>query len=214
MKKGITFLAILYFCLLIFVSCGDNKSEQTKNALRAFNDVLQNNIEFMNTDGHGSDTQRLRLKELLSDSEQYKIIKFTLLDMDRDNTPELIFQYCTIDNKGDVPDFLEILKHHDGKVYGLNRTYREMKDLKIDASFSWSYSGFDNGYSKLGFESNSIKIVNLGYCQSSNDNQAEYFFVNDKAVSEDEYTYFCENQNKKEYMIWYDYTSQNIKKYL
>ncbi len=130
--------------------------------------------------------------------------------MDGDKTPELIFQYCTIE--GNNPEFLEVLKYRDGVVYGLNRTYREMAHIKIDGSYSWSYSGFDNGYSKLDFELKSIKIVSLGHCQSGNTNQTENYFVNDKAVSSDEYTLFCEIQNQKIDAVWYDFTKENVEK--
>jgi hypothetical protein len=181
--------------------------ESLQNSLKAYNDVLQNKAKF-NTTFYAEDaTKTLFLNQLLSSgSETFRILNFSVLDMDGDGTPEVVMQYC-LSADCPYPDYVEVLHYNNGTIYGYNFSYRGLYGLKDDGTFCWSNGSDDNGCAKLRFTSNAYEYDNLGYTKP---NVPTSYFVNNQPVNESEYNDFINNQDNKKDVTWLDFTDENI----
>lgn len=185
---------------------GDTKT--SKNSLLAYNDVLQNKTEFINTFYDENIPKTIYLDQLLDDGlNNYKFLNFSVLDMDGDDLPEVVIQYC-LTNDYPYPDFVEVLHYSKGTVYGYNFGYRSLYGLKTDGTFYWSGGADDNGYRKLRFTSDNYEYDDIGYSKPNYPTVS--YFINNQTVTESVYNDFIKSQEDKDDAIWYDFTKKNI----
>ncbi len=85
-----------------------NDTQSPKNPFIAYNDVLQNKTEFITTSYAENGTKTIYLNQLLNDGlDTFKFLNFAVLDMDGDEIPEVVIQYClTVDYP--YPDYVEV----------------------------------------------------------------------------------------------------------
>jgi Antirepressor regulating drug resistance, predicted signal transduction N-terminal membrane component len=189
-----------------------NGTPSSQNPFSAYKDVLQNKIEFITTTYAESGTKTIYLDQLLKEgSETYKFLNFAVLDMDGDEVPEIVIQYC-LTNDYPYPDYVEVLHYSDGTVYGYNFSYRGLYSLKNDGTFNWSNGADDNGYAKLRFISDNWEYDNIAYCKPNL--PAVSYFIDGQTVTESKYQVFIKTQDDKKDAIWYDFTEGNIENQL
>lgn len=182
-----------------------------ENAENEFQSVLRGNTPFFSTDV----TQNLNINELnraISDDDDIvtKAIKFAVVDLDSDGTPEVVLWLKV--NENDAFGY-EILHQQGGQIYGYTLVYRSFMDLKQDGTFSFSSGAADNGFGSIVFSDLTYTISEKAYSQSAYDANNELtisYFVNGQAASENEYLLATQQQNGKQNVSWYDFTSENI----
>lgn len=176
-----------------------------------FQSVLRGNTPFFSTDI----AQSLNINELnraVSDDNSVitKAIKFAVVDLDNDGTPEVVLWLKV--NENDIFGF-EILRQQGGQIYGYTLTYRSFMDLKQDGTFSFSSGATDNGFGTIAFSDRDYTISEVAYSQSAYDANNELtisYFINGQVASENEYLSATQQQNGKQPVSWFDFTSENI----
>lgn len=198
-------------------SAVDGQNPDAILALKAYKKVLQNEAEFFSTD----EKKFIYLNKFNyfngSNFEGLKVMHFTVIDMDGDKIPEIVLELTIVNSVESNPAGTEVLHYEDGKVYGYNFVYRALYSIKTDGTFNFSSGAADNGYGKLRFLSNTSEIDNLGYCESSgykNGILKVSYFINNEPVTKESYDLFCEKQNGKDDIVWFEFTQQNIEKQL
>jgi hypothetical protein len=189
-------------------SSPDVSANEKYLAMEAYKAVLQNKAEFFSTDNR----KNIPLKDLLNrvPESPLKITHFTALDMDGDKIPEVVLELSIGNNN---PIFFEVLHYMNGTVYGYNRVYRGLLQLKIDGTFNYSSGAADNGIGKLSFDSNAGETdIILGYSKSNNNNGSIpiSYFINDKPVTQESFNSFLKEQAEKKDAIWYEFSQKNI----
>jgi len=176
--------------------------------LGAYKAVLQNKAEFFSTD----DKKKLYLNDFLTNNGIYditfKATKFAVLDMDGDNTPEVVLELSS----GDLPSFYEVLHYMNNTVYGYIFTYRSLTGLKADGTFMYSSGAADNGVGKLKFGPDAYSVDVLG-CIKSSEGDADLiisYFIGDKEVTKEEYDAFIDEQIEKKDAVWYEFSQEDI----
>ncbi len=186
-------------------------------ALNAIKAVLQNKAEFVNTyDGKHMDIQEFIDSHYGDTLFSMEIIKFAVVDLDNDGTPEVILWERI--NGNDNIAFL-ILYYRDKVVYGYQIGYRSFNQLKADGTFYFSSSASDSGFGTLKFAENAYVTDKITYSQSydsngpfydSNENPAILYFVNHERTTQDEFESAFKKQGEKPDATWYDFTDDNI----
>jgi uncharacterized protein YecT (DUF1311 family) len=185
----------------------DSKSENIL-ALELYKTVLQNKVDFFSVD----DKNKIYLKDILKKqypSNNFKVTRFSVLDMDGDKIPEVVLELSDGNNN---PVFFEILHYMKGEVYGYNIVYRGLEQLKADGT-AWGSSGAsDNECRKLRFDSNAYQTDILGYSKSSqnNDGTTISYFIDNKPVTKEAFDLFSKEQNAKEDAVWHEFSQKNI----
>jgi hypothetical protein len=194
----------------------DNKSETNQNSsiLESYKKVLQNKENFYSTDSK----KDVSLNDFLANNGVYgvvfKLTRFAVIDMDGDKIPEVVLELTVGD---DNVQFFEVLHNSNSKVNGYLRVLRGLGQLKEDGSYMYSNSASDSGFAKLIFEKDGTLNENiLAHCEPSKDNDAtkELFYIQNKSVTDESYTAFVEEQNKKKDVTWYQFSQENIEKEL
>jgi beta-lactamase regulating signal transducer with metallopeptidase domain/uncharacterized protein YecT (DUF1311 family) len=182
--------------------------EEDNPVLEAYKAVLQDQAEFFSTDNKKS----YYLNDFLTSKELYevdfKVTRFTVLDMDGDNVPEVVLELSV----GDEPQFFEVLHNTDGKINGYFFTYRGLIGLKADGTFSFSSGAADNGLGKLRFEPDTIKTDILGYSESSQSGAdlTISYFINNESVSKESFDSLMDEQSGKKDAAWFEFSEENI----
>ena len=173
--------------------------------------VLQGNATFYSIDA----AQNLTINELgrvVSDDSGItaKALKFAIVDLDGDGISEVILWLKV--NENDSFGF-EILRQQSGQIYGYTIYYKSFMDLKRDGTFSFSGGAADSGFGTISFSDKVYTINEITYSQSAYDANNELttsYCVNGQDASENDYLAAVEEQNGKESVLWYDFTSENV----
>ncbi|MCL2774408.1 MAG: hypothetical protein FWD71_13825 [Oscillospiraceae bacterium] len=186
-----------------------NVTEYNK-AIESYKALLQNEKKF-----NFDNKNYCYLDEFLGNVDTYgeNLIKvrFAILDIDDDNLPEIILQTSDVWNG-------RILFKYDSKndtFYTDTWNYR-VGSIKKDGTLfwisapSWIYRlNFSNG----SYEQRMLAHIDFDYSPDGNTYNILYY-VNDRQVSEEEYSLFWAEQEQKEDVDWYDFNEANIDKLL
>lgn len=176
-------------------------------AIEAYKAVMQNKVDFFSTD----DKKYVYLNELLKDGVgdgyPYKLTRFTILDMDGDQIPEVVLELSIT---GKYPDFYEVLHYMNGTVYGYNFVLRALEQLKIDGTFISSSGAADNSCNKMRFSTNGYEYDILGYSKSEAGPSTKISYFINKPVTEESFSSFIDKQVKKKDVEWYEFSQKNI----
>lgn len=179
-----------------------------KSAKEVYKAALHNKVQLFST----YYKKEVNLNKLLSESfpdTPMKITRFTVLDMDGDELPEVVLEFSPDKN----PIGFEVLHYMNDTVYNYSRTYRGLMGLKIDGTFSYSSGAADNGFGRLRFSPNDCEIDILG-CVKPNKNNAGILttscFINSKPVTDESYASFIKEQSNKRDALWYEFSEKNI----
>ncbi len=183
-------------------------SSANSPVLAAYNAVLQNQAEFFSTDNK----KKLKLNDFLTNKEIYEttfsVTRFTVLDMDGDNVPEVVLELSVANE----PQFYEVLHYMDGAVNGYLIPYRGLTELKANGTFFFSGGAADSGVGKLKFESTAYTTDRLGYSQSSQGDTTLTisYFINNQSATKEAFDSFMNGQSGKKGADWYEFSQANI----
>jgi hypothetical protein len=192
----------------------ESKPENNKSsAMEAYKIVLQNKIEFYNTDSK----KKVYLNDFLTNENIFvgvkiKINQFTVLDMDGDQIPEVVLKLTV----GEETDFNEVLHYMNGEVNGYFFVKNQLCDIKNDGTFRWLSGGLMyNGYGKLKFQNKSYELDELAYLNSKYNDESyttltSSYYINNKLVTKDLYQSFVKEQDAKKDVKWYEFSQENI----
>ena len=177
----------------------------------SYQSVLQNKTEFFSTDAK-KNLYVDQLNQAVSDdsSVTVKVIKFAIVDLEKDGTSEVILWLDV--NNNDSYGF-EILRYQDGTIYGYTIWYRTFMDLKADGTFSFSSGAAGNGFGTVKFTENGYTMDKISYSESSydsNNNQIISYFVNQESANEDDFLSAIKKQSEKTGATWYEFINDNI----
>jgi len=183
--------------------------------MNMYQSVLLNKATFYSTDIQ----KQLYISQLnqtiSSDSSvQVETAKFAMVDLDKDDIPEIIL-WLTANFNDDFG--FEVLHYKDGGVYGYTLWYRTFMDLKEDGTFSFLQGASESGYGTITFTKDGYTIDEITYSKlniySDNKDKISYF-VNKASASYDEYLSAIIEQSRKADASWYNLTDKNIVKFL
>lgn len=219
MKTKINIVLLICLLSISLSACATNKTDSAKSSTFSpeetnplptdtYKAVLQNQTGFINTD----DNHEVFLNDFLSRNSKYggtyKVPRFTVLDLDGNQIPELVLELSL-----DYPEQYEILYCCNGTVYGYNVVYRGFEMLKEDGTYSYANSASDVGVEKIScFKPDSIEKETLGYAQMASDgiNTEISYFIHDASVNKEAFDAFLDQQNEKKDMQWYEFSAENI----
>jgi hypothetical protein len=192
----------------------ENKSENSiSSAMEAYKAVLQNRVEFYNTENK----KKVYLNDFLTNENIFvgvtiKINQFTVLDMDGDQIPEVVLKLTV----GEENDFNEVLHYLNGEVNGSFFVKNQLCDLKTDGTFRWLSGGLMyNGYGRLKFQNKSYELDELAYLNSKYNDESyttltSSYYISNKLVTKDVYQFFVKEQDSKKDAKWYEFSQENI----
>ena len=134
--------------------------------------------------------------------EHFAVNKFTVLDMDSNNIPEVILD---ITPNNDIM----VLYYYDSIVYCYTCIRTELYNLKKDGTFYWQNGWSVNGFDKFELINGIFERRTLAYFGSFSADIISYY-ISDKEVSDQEFGMFYYEQEQKENADWYDFN--DIKK--
>lgn len=189
----------------------ENPDQAEQTPMNVYKSVLLNKTQFFSTDVK-KDLYLSQLNETVSSdsSVRAEAIKFTIIDLDKDEIPEVVLWLRV--NENDYYGF-EILRYQDGKVDGYTLWYRAFNNLKKDGTFLFSGSASDYGYGTITFTKDGYTIDNITYSESgidSNNNETISYFINKESASSVEFESAIDEELKKPDAAWYDFTDENI----
>lgn len=237
--KNLLACLLIFYLLCIFTSCtvtsvNENKTEMVADETETsdkyienpnqeesqhdeqygfFNDmpnpykaVLENRAKLFFINESNNTYKDIKLNDCLySNSDVFPPqIIFAVVDLDGD---EIIVKkaYDNGDGSGVV------LHYEDGTVYGYSFGAGEIKELKTDGSYYWTGGGDYKGYFKTQFFGVLQKYLFLANYQSDGGNyKYGECFIDNLPVTEVELDAFCEAQNQKENVNWYELNEDTI----
>ena len=151
-------------------------------------------------------------------SRPREIKRFTVIDLDNDNLPEVVLSFPEEQDGKYYESEYCILKYHDGIVYAYDRGIRGFNTLRMDGTFRWANSGFEAGIGTLLFQKVTTYTAQRGITETedkvySNTSSGE-FLINGQSVTREEEQKAMDYQNSKPEAAWYEFTEENIKRYL
>ncbi|MGI6668952.1 MAG: hypothetical protein ACOX4M_05905 [Acetivibrionales bacterium] len=181
------------------------------SAISAYYSVLQNKAPFFSIDAKKDiNIAQLNLAVSSDSSVKAKVTKFAIVDLEKDDVPEVVLWLAVNGND----DFgFEVLRYHDGVVYGYTLPYRSFMDLKDDGTFSFSGGAADYGFGTVKFTEKGYAIDKISYSESgydSSNNQIISYFVNRESAAKEDFLSAINKQSKKPAATWYDFTDDNI----
>lgn len=185
---------------------------QVKNMLMA---VMVGNEDFLET-GLEQKLNIRKLKNAVSSDSTVtvEVKKFSVIDLDADGIDEIAL-WLSVNGNDDYG--CVILRYYDEEIYGYLMWYRAFNSLKEDGTFSFSAGAADSGFGKLKFDGKTCDTEKITYSESDYDTDNEIavsFFINGEEVAQELFETEIQKQNEKKDSIRYDFTLENIEKYV
>ena len=199
---------------------------------KAFKSVLQSGVVYTSISGNGSfssiDNKYNIVEQVYIDpSGQWgkskdsvtPILKFAVIDIDNDGTPEVILwiSRAGYDHLEDgYNDGVEILDYQNEAIFGYYFGARECMGIKSDGTFRYSGGANDWGYATFTLGQGAYTMNRFTYCETSFSTDATdpphgVYTVNQKTATADEFNVAAANQDNKPDVTWYLFTADNIK---
>ncbi len=174
---------------------------ETELALQAYQTVVENERMAFIT--------YLKKEDFLSDvmDDQTSINKYSILDLDCDEIPEVVLLLSYALNEEYATG---ILHYSQNTVYYYQFPYRAFNNIKIDGTYHWSGGAVHNGFSRIVFNDGEYTTTDLAYCENDIDWNVSYFIGNE-SVSEDEFELFRDAQLQKQDAEWHEYSIDAFK---
>jgi hypothetical protein len=182
-----------------------NSPPQALSPVSAYESVLQGKTQFFSVDA-AQDLYISQLSQALSadGSVETRVTKLAVVDLDGDETPEVVLGLAVNDNE----DFgFEVLHYRDRVVYGYAFPYRALMNLKADGTFSFSSGAADSGFGMLEFTDSGYILHRITYCESSYSSTQEQtvsYFVDGQGSTEEDFLPAIARQNEKTDVLWHD----------
>ncbi len=203
----------------------DRRNPDVAKVMKAYKSVLQGRSNFIPGFSNESEQNDDWTKEIQPGWEQ---TKFAILDLDGDGLPEVVTA-VTVAVDGSISDGdYAVLHYQDGRVYAYGFSNRQLGQLRIDGSFTWSGSAGYWGISTISFvedekEGTPYTYNDYAYLESFYDNGTAAsdeeprsyttYVVNHQETTEEEFNKaFAAWENKPE-VTWYALSDENIEKH-
>ena len=184
--------------------------------LNAYKSVLQGKADFC----EAYDKKNMRLSQFYQTfnadgTHPTNAFKFAVIDLDFDGIPEVVLWLLVggLDNVA-----FEVLRYHDGVVYGYMLYYRSFSNIKEDGTFSFSSNAGNGGFGTLEFTDNDCSIKKITYAETDMSSPIyplpTSYFVNYESSTEAAFNLAIKEQNEKADATWYDFTDDNIESVL
>lgn len=151
--------------------------------------VLQNKQTFVMDKNHFNG-EAIILSRLLDEYDDH-IGRYTLVDMDEDDLPELVIQFRSL-------NYNLVIKKDGNHCYGYLFGIRAMRSIHTDGTFDWAEGAGHTGCSRLRFSGDTYEIVELWH-MDEDDSHGNYY-VNGKTVTKDKYLAATANQASE--VVW------------
>ncbi len=182
MKKYIAFLLCFIMTLSLF-SCDLNENQNAESAMEMYEAAIKGEICVFDERIGETKLESLRFTSNGLSLDEYKLLKKAVADIDGDGVSEYVIQSP---NKEYI-----ILRYYNGKVYSYRLDTGNYYIFNTDGTFYWydpsAGGGKECGLNKIIFDGETLNtkpIYSLKY--SANPTKYEYF-VEEEAVTEDEY---------------------------
>ena len=174
----------------------------SENAMDVYKSVLQSKSEFFSVEANQNlDMTRLS-QALTSDiSLAATVLRFAVIDLDSDGTPEVVLwmKLGENDSVGSI-----VLNYQDGIVYGHTLFTRQFGDLKTDGTFQSSGGAGSYGICTIAFDKNGYTIDQFTYREDSS------YYVDHRSATEQEFNAAFNSHSEKQNVEWHDFTDANI----
>lgn len=127
---------------------------------------------------------------------------YAVVDMDRDNTPEVI-----VNLSSGTDGWIVVLRYYEGSVYGYPFVYRGLESPKKDGTYMASSGAFDNSILEMSFEG--PRILEKVLAGSISINGSVEYYIEAKMVSEDEFNDYTAAFSDKEDVSWQKFSSES-----
>ena len=194
------------FQKVYFIKQGPPSWDSAEYARDAYLAVLDNSLAFYDTDDDEYLTMEQKFERLRIGSVNTGISKFTVMDLDKDNTPEIVclLHAGTIDTWGVL-----ILHYEDGTVYGYTKRYRSFAGLKEDGTYTYNSGlAIGCGYCTISFAKADYEENAFLYYSGIGD--VFTFYHNGEIITEEEYYRAIDLEEEKADAKWYNFTSENL----
>lgn len=165
--------------------------------LQKYKDVLISQISFVFKYVVAEGEKSYFLDDIAYDGYWMKPIRFSLVDMDGDLTPELIVE-CSLGAAG----FVLVIREFEDEMIAHEFSHRQMYDLKKDGTFGASGGAAYSGYFELEFD-NSTYYINRIAETDTDGNLIPIFYIGETLTEEDEFWEFWESLRNKEEAEWF-----------
>lgn len=212
------FVAIIGYIIRFFCKKeNDDSSRKNKiedygmNSNKMLKNVMLGKEQFYYCTSNGSDALYVSDVTKLFDQEDtyMKIWEVTVTDLDDDGIDEAII--FVTGPAGDIGGKF-IFHQIDDSIYGYKTNYRTLLDLKKDGTYSFSDpTGLrEAGIARITCFTKSEYVEEKIAYEIGTYKGWERFWINQKNVSEEEYNELEKMQQKKENVIWYNFTRENL----
>lgn len=225
-------ITLLVFCLLLFCSCShaagkrpepglddDGQMKVVRAASGAgipglLSGAVAGETDFFET-GIGEAINIVNMRQAVSpdDEAAVAIAAFTVIDLDGDSVKEVVLWLAVNGNEYGC----EILHCQNEKIYGYLLPYRAFNSLKEDGTFHFSSGAADQGTGKIRFDEQEYWVDRIAFSESmpGPDGQlAVSFIIDGRESSQGTFKEKMERQDEKCDAARYDFTEENLEKYL
>ena len=134
---------------------------------------------------------------------------FSVADLDRDSTPEVVL-WMTL--PGNSYAGFDILRYEEGKIVSYSQFYRGLNGLKQDGTFSFSSGASDHGFGRVeALDETGVQIEAITWCQSADNSFGVEFFVDGSASNRAGFDKAIASQDEKPDVVWYTFEDENIR---
>lgn len=184
----------------------DKSNHETKAALNAYKLVLKDNQKLFRM----YDPEYMNIRQcILTDSFTIygHLEQFGVIDLDGDNLPEVILAFK--DSNGNNY-YYAILRFQHNLVYAYSNDSKDFNHLKIDGTFH--FYGLYCGTGTISFNSKTSVIDHRTTYYSYTHQSGNYFVVNNKRTTEEEFARAMYYQDSKPDITWYEFSEDNIER--
>lgn len=161
---------------------------------------------------HHKDATLLELTE--NDNNEDNAPQFSVIDLDQDGTPEIVYQ------RGGWGGFI-VIRYFEGLVLGYDLPVRGMQELKQDGTFRTSNSSAEGSISRLHFWGRFYDFEDLWrfWGKPISNNQDTVWIVTDatlskSSLSQGEFEIFLGNFSSQPGVVWHPYNTASIEELL
>lgn len=158
---------------------------EESEAVKALNQVLtmETTLKVVNAENGIRETTTFEerylndIKHLIVyDFEESLVLdNYAIVDMDRDNTPEVI-----VNLSSGMDGWVIVLRYYEGSVYGYPFVYRGLLSPRVDGTYMSSSGAFDNNVLEMSFNELKLNEKILGHSMLIVDGSVEYYIADEK----------------------------------
>ncbi len=185
----------------------DPNISKVMGSLQIYNKILLYDYPFYDANYEAERTLTQEL-DSLEYPEWKNSMKFTLIDLDYDDMPELILWYAS------SPHALRsIFDYNNKQVYKFDFTHRQFGYLKTDSTFMTSSSASNWGFNTISFQKDNYLISPYTYTLVDEASGSSLYYVDNRKVNEETFDNAFSSEQQKDDALWYEFSKDAIDNY-